>query len=85
MDNISDAIATAEEIEDAIANGVPRNDYLNDELEAELNSILADDKDMKAVESLPDVPSSPISEPLNESDNAESLEHRLKRLREAAS
>ncbi|VDM38913.1 unnamed protein product [Toxocara canis] len=84
MDSISDAIATAEEIREAISSGVPAaNGFDQDELEAELNSILADKKreEKEAVlEGLPEVPAEEPQAPATISE--QSLAQRLKRLRE---
>lgn len=91
MDSISDAISTAEEIQDAIATGVPHADYdeLNKDLEAELDAILTGGKD-EAESTLGGLPEVPTEEPEADTvaaasiNGADFLASRLKRLREAA-
>uniref|UniRef100_A0A183ESB3 Snf7 family protein n=1 Tax=Gongylonema pulchrum TaxID=637853 RepID=A0A183ESB3_9BILA len=80
MDSISDAMATAEEIQDAITAGAPQidSDELSKDLEAELDAILADDTKAD-VSTLPEVPKEQL-----EAEEAETIATRLKRLREAA-
>lgn len=92
MDNIDDAMATAEEIQDAIAAGVPTSttDELNKDLELELNAILAgDSSDIDLmIKSLPDIsieePSAAGSLQTPSAAADDSIAARLKRLREAA-
>ncbi|VDK84809.1 unnamed protein product [Litomosoides sigmodontis] len=92
MDNIGDAMATAEEIQDAIAAGVPTwtTDELNKDLELELNSILAgDSSDIDImIKSLPDIsieePSAAGSVETPSATADDSIAARLKRLRETA-
>ncbi|VDK59768.1 unnamed protein product [Anisakis simplex] len=91
MDSISDAMATAEEIREAISAGVPVTNGVDEaDLEAELNAILADKKieeKESVVSGLPEVPSeepkavSPVASVTNDE---QSLAQRLKRLRESA-
>uniref|UniRef100_A0AAF5PYM5 Charged multivesicular body protein 7 n=1 Tax=Wuchereria bancrofti TaxID=6293 RepID=A0AAF5PYM5_WUCBA len=92
MDDIDDAMAVAEEIQDAIAAGVPTlaTDEINKDLEAELNAILASDNSEVdlMIKDLPDMPSEepstaagPARTSKETADN--SIAARLKRLREA--
>lgn len=93
MDDIGDAMATAEEIHDAIAAGVPASaaDELNKDLEAELNAILAgDNNDIDLmIKGLPDMPAEEpsASSPAKTANVTieDSIAARLKRLREATS
>lgn len=87
MDSISDAIATAEEIREAISTAVPSANGIDDaELEAELNSILAEKKTEEKEQPLVGLPEVPVEEPHVEATlSEESLAQRLKRLRESAS
>ncbi|KAM3718663.1 Charged multivesicular body protein [Dirofilaria immitis] len=81
MDDIGDAMATAEEIQDAIASGVPLSnaDELNKDLEAELDAILtADSSEADLIKGLPDIPPEEPSAAdyvklLNESENLHNL------------
>ncbi|MCP9264003.1 Excitatory amino acid transporter [Dirofilaria immitis] len=91
MDDIGDAMATAEEIQDAIASGVPLSnaDELNKDLEAELDAILtADSSEADLIKGLPDIPpEEPSAAGPAKTTNItpdDSIAARLKRLREAA-
>lgn len=92
MDNIGDAMATAEEIQDAMVASVATSttDELNKDLEAELNAILAgngSEIDLM-IKSLPDIsPEEPSALSPIKTANViadDSIASRLKRLREAA-
>uniref|UniRef100_A0A915A5V8 Charged multivesicular body protein 7 n=1 Tax=Parascaris univalens TaxID=6257 RepID=A0A915A5V8_PARUN len=87
MDSISDAMATAEEIREAISTAVPSANGIDDaELEAELNSILAEKKIEEKEQPIVGLPEVPVEEPHVEPTlPEESLAQRLKRLRESAS
>ncbi|VDO45021.1 unnamed protein product [Brugia timori] len=88
MDDIDDAMAAAEEIQDAIAAGVPTlaASEINKDLEAELNAILASDNSEidSMIKDLPDMPSEELSTagPAKTSNEDDSIVARLKRLRE---
>ncbi|VDK24764.1 unnamed protein product [Anisakis simplex] len=91
MDSISDAMATAEEIREAISAGVPVTNGVDEaDLEAELNAILADKKieeKESVVSGLPEVPSEEpkaVSPAASVTNDEQSLAQRLKRLRESA-
>lgn len=85
MDSIHDAMVTAEEIHEAISSGVPSNSNLDKELEAELNSILADSGSSKdsLLNGLPEVPSDE-PEIFENEFVSETLARRLRKLRETS-
>lgn len=84
MDSIHDAMVTAEEIHEAISSGVPSNSNLDKELEAELNSILADSGSSNSLlNGLPEVPSDE-PEIFENEFVSETLARRLRKLRETS-
>ncbi|VDM94865.1 unnamed protein product [Thelazia callipaeda] len=92
MDSIGDAMATAEEIQDAIAAGVqvPVSSDLDHDLEAELNAILAEgngeiESKLKTLPNIPGDDAVPVSPVSNTHVNIDdSIASRLRKLREAA-
>uniref|UniRef100_A0A0N5ATD7 Charged multivesicular body protein 7 n=1 Tax=Syphacia muris TaxID=451379 RepID=A0A0N5ATD7_9BILA len=87
LDSVSEAMSMANDIRDAISSGVPSDQ--NEELEAELESILNDNEykqgDTEKFDiRLPSVPTDEISAKASGADREEVLFQRLKKLREVA-
>ncbi|MFH4979045.1 hypothetical protein AB6A40_005754 [Gnathostoma spinigerum] len=85
MDNITDALMTAEEINEALhdAGGIRKTD--NTEFEEELNAILAEKKEEEEelINGLPAIPTDELREEASEVTD-KSLSRRLQRLRQSA-